>query len=275
MLREETRNEWNAIIFLRRRRWRYVVTTEKWKRKGWRKTQLFLTIGQTQLKVMCECGPMRKNIADLCHLSWRAAEMVFGMSVKCAFPSRHASPQLFTSKHWFLLSVLTQVSPNPHAEHTHQWSGKSMACNWATWSSEHTRMQCPAVWNETNERSAEKQMIFRVQRSGVSASGMSHLSLIRPLLTNTPNFAIGTIPKMSRCLVQEQMLGAQNHQRWMEREGWLYNYSGKKETSVMNCGKTSGFNSHAGCLEWNYYNLKQPRLSEESSLRQFQSKHFQ
>ncbi len=58
----------------------------------------------------------------------------------------------------------------------------------------------------------------------------------------------------------------------MEREGWLYNYSGKKETSVMNCGKTSGFNSHAGCLEWNYYNLKQPRLSEESSLRQFQSK---
>ncbi len=42
-------------------------------------------------------------------------------------------------------------------------------------------------------------MIFRVQRSGVSASGMSHLSLIRPLLTNTPNFAVGTIPKMSRC----------------------------------------------------------------------------
>lgn len=159
-----------------------------------------------------------KNAADLCHLSWRAAEMVFGMSVECAFPSRHASTQLFTSKHWFLLSVLTQVSPNPHAEHTHQWSGKSMACNWATWSSEHTHMQCPAVWNETNERSAEKQMTLRVQRSGVSASGMSHLSLIRPLLTNTPNFAVGTIPKMSRCLVQEQMLGAQNHQRWMERE---------------------------------------------------------
>lgn len=126
--------------------------------------------------------------------------------------------------------------------HTHQWSGKSMASNWATWSSEHTRMQCPAVWNETNERSAEKQMNLRLQRSEVSGSGMSRLSLIRPLFTNTPNFAVGTIPKMSRCLVQEQMLGAQNHQRWIEREGWLYNYSGRKETSVMNCGKTSGFN---------------------------------
>lgn len=60
MLREETHNEWNAIIFLRRWWW-YVVTTEKWKRKRWRKTQRLLTISQTQLKVMCECGPVGKK----------------------------------------------------------------------------------------------------------------------------------------------------------------------------------------------------------------------
>lgn len=255
MLREETHNEWNAIIFLRRW-WRYVVTTEKWKRKGWRKTQRLLTISQTQLKVMCECGPVGKKTLLTFATS---VEELLKWYLACQWsvhfhPDTH--PLSYSHQNTDFHSVLTQVSPNPHAEHTHththQWSGKSMASNWATWSSEHTRMQCPAVWNETNERSAEKQMTLRVQRSGVSASGMSHLSLICPLFTNTPNLAVGTIPKMSRCLVQEQMLGAQNHQRWIERGGWLYNYSGRKETSVMNCGETSGFNSHAGCLEWSY-----------------------
>lgn len=169
MLREETHTERNAIIFLRRWSWQYWGNSEKWKSKEWKKTKLLLTISQTRVKVMCECGPVGKK-----------TQLTFATSVEgllrwylaCQWsvhfhPDTHPLNYSHQNSDLHSLFLHRKLASTGFAEpscwahthtNTHQWSGKSMAGNWAAWSSGHTRMQGPAVWNETNEGSVEKQM---------------------------------------------------------------------------------------------------------------------
>lgn len=157
--------------------------------------KLLLTISQTWVKVMCKCGPVGKRhswpLPPQLKSCWNCIWHVSGVCISIQTRIHSTSHQntdfhsLFSQTHTHTKKTwLPQVSLNSHAEHihthhthTHQWSGKSMPSNWAAWSFGHAHIQCPAVWNETNERSVEKQLTLRAQRSGVSASGMSHLSL--------------------------------------------------------------------------------------------------